>query len=89
VIGRLWIQDFNEKTQAKANGRARVLLVDGHNSHYMKEFLEYARDHKIHVLCYPAHATHIHQGLDVAIFGALKNCWSDEQNQYESATRQK
>ena len=89
MIGRLWIQDFNEKTQAKANGRARVLLVDGHNSHYTKEFLEYARDHKIHVLYYPAHATHIYQGLDVAIFGALKNCWSDEQNQYESATRQK
>ena len=29
VIGRLWIQDFNEKTQAKANGRACVLLVNG------------------------------------------------------------
>ena len=89
MIGRLWIQDFNEKTQAKANGQACVLLVDGHNSHYTKEFLEYARDHKIHVLCYPAHATHIYQGLNVAIFRALKNRWSDERNQYESATRQK
>ncbi|KIJ15691.1 hypothetical protein PAXINDRAFT_11291 [Paxillus involutus ATCC 200175] len=89
VIGRLWIQDFDEKTQAKANGRARILLVDGHNSHYTKDFLDYTRAHKIHVLYYPAHATHIYQGLDVAIFGALKNRWSEEQDQYESLKCQK
>lgn len=43
MIGRLWIQDFDEKTRAKANGRARLLLVDGHNSHYTKEFLEFTK----------------------------------------------
>ncbi|KIJ09438.1 hypothetical protein PAXINDRAFT_17477 [Paxillus involutus ATCC 200175] len=39
-IRRLWIEDFDKKTCDKANGRARLLLVDGHNSHYTKEFLE-------------------------------------------------
>ncbi|KIJ09217.1 hypothetical protein PAXINDRAFT_50150, partial [Paxillus involutus ATCC 200175] len=39
-IGRLWIEDFDKKAYDKANGRAQLLLVDGHNSHYTKEFLE-------------------------------------------------
>ncbi|KIK76370.1 hypothetical protein PAXRUDRAFT_170151 [Paxillus rubicundulus Ve08.2h10] len=89
VIGQLRIQDFDEKTWAKGNGHVHLLLINGHNSHHTKEFLDYARDHNIHVLCYPAHVTHVYQGLDVAIFGALKNHWSDEWNQYESSTWQK
>ncbi|KAF9218231.1 hypothetical protein BS17DRAFT_721989, partial [Gyrodon lividus] len=51
--------------------------------------LDYARHHNIHVLCYPAHATHVYQGLDVAIFRPLKNCWTEERDQYESSTHQK
>ncbi|KAF9224585.1 DDE-domain-containing protein [Gyrodon lividus] len=89
VIGQLWIRNFDQKTQAKVNGHAHLLLVDGHNFHYMKGFLDYARDHKIHVLCYPGHVTHVYQGLDVTIFGVLKNHWSDEQNQHESSAQQK
>jgi len=34
-------------------------------------------------LCYPAHATHIYQGLDVAVFGVLKQCWAEERDQWE------
>jgi len=48
------------------------VLVDGHNSHYTQAFLEYATAHRIHVLCYPAHGTHVYQGLDVVVFGILK-----------------
>ncbi|KAF9220862.1 hypothetical protein BS17DRAFT_797578 [Gyrodon lividus] len=68
---------------------ARLLLIDGHNSHYMKDFLNYARLNDIHVLCYPAHATHIYQGLDVVVFGPLKNAWTKECDEFESSTRQK
>jgi DDE superfamily endonuclease len=60
-----------------------VLLVDGHNSHYTKGFLEYARNHNIHVLCYPAHATHVYQGLDVAVFSVLKRYWAEEREKWE------
>ncbi|KIJ70358.1 hypothetical protein HYDPIDRAFT_78831 [Hydnomerulius pinastri MD-312] len=81
-IGALWIKQFNEQTREKADGRARLLLVDGHNSHYTHAFLEYARQHKIHILCYPAHSTHIYQGLDVAVFGVLKQYWSEERDQW-------
>ncbi|KIK93752.1 hypothetical protein PAXRUDRAFT_39500, partial [Paxillus rubicundulus Ve08.2h10] len=87
VVGSLWLEDFDEKTRNKANGRTCLLIVDGHNSHYTKEFLDYARQHNIHVLCYPAHSTHIYQGLDVVIFSPLKRCWTEERDHFESSTR--
>ncbi|EGO04751.1 hypothetical protein SERLA73DRAFT_68419 [Serpula lacrymans var. lacrymans S7.3] len=89
AIGRLWIEDFNNKTREKVHGRACLLLVDGHNSHYTKEFLDYAREHIIHVLCYPAHATHIYQGLDIVVFSPLKNYWTEARDSFESSTHQK
>ena len=78
VIGWLWIEDFDKKTCDKANGHTRLLLVDGHNSHYTMDFLDYAREHNIQVLCYPSHSTHVYQGLDIVIFAPLKRRWSEE-----------
>ena len=88
-IGVEWIKNFDNSTKAKANGRYRLLLVDGHNSHYTYDFLQYAREHKIVVLCYPSHTTHVYQGLDVAVFGALKNAIRQERDAYERSTGQK
>ncbi|KIK79733.1 hypothetical protein PAXRUDRAFT_44437, partial [Paxillus rubicundulus Ve08.2h10] len=87
VVGSLWLEDFNEKTHNKANGRTHLLIVDSHNSHYTKEFLDYAWQHDIHILCYPAHSTHVYQGLDVVIFSPLKHCWTEEHVHFESSTR--
>jgi hypothetical protein len=36
-----YINDFDEQTKEKANSCVRVLLVDGHNSHYTLGFLLY------------------------------------------------
>jgi hypothetical protein len=83
------MKDFDAQTREKAAGRDRLLLVDGHNSHYTLGFLEYARENKIHVLCYPSHATHVYQGLDVVIFGPLKTYWTEERDNYERRTGQK
>ncbi|KIJ18805.1 hypothetical protein PAXINDRAFT_70737 [Paxillus involutus ATCC 200175] len=87
-IGRLWVEDFDKKTCEKANGCAWLLLVDRHNSHYTREFLEYARSNDIHILCYPAHTTHVYQGLDIIIFGPLKHYWTQERDEFESSKRQ-
>ena len=38
------------------------------------------------VLCYPSHATHVYQGLDVAVFGALKNAIRQERDKHERQT---
>jgi hypothetical protein len=59
VIGREWIEcDFDPPTCQVANGHARLLIVDGHASHFTQSFLEYARENNIHVLCLPPHTTH-------------------------------
>jgi hypothetical protein len=71
-IGAAWMKIFEEVTRGKAKGEHRLLLVDGHNSHYTVAFLLLARLSMIIVLCYPAHGTHIYQGLDVVIFAILK-----------------
>ncbi len=85
----MWLKHFDEYTRVKAAGRTRLLLVDGHNSHYTLEFLQYAISANIEVLCYPAHATHIYQGLDVVIFSVLKKCWSEEKDIFFRETGQK
>ncbi|KZP05299.1 DDE-domain-containing protein, partial [Athelia psychrophila] len=85
-IGVEWIKNFDKHTSAKAKHRYRRLTVDGHNSHYTRAFLEYARAHRIIVICYPSHATHVLQGLDVVIFAVLKRYISEERDRWERET---
>ena len=68
-----WIKIFDEQTEKKSLGKYRLLLIDGHNSHYSIEFLLHAHLNMIIVLCYPAHGTHVYQGLDVVIFSVFKS----------------
>jgi hypothetical protein len=82
-IGRTWIENFEKATRAKAKGRRRLLLVDGHNSHYTLGFLDYARTHRIEVIGYPSHSTHVYQGLDVVIFAPMKKRWSEARDDWE------
>src|ERR1700743_2740431 len=49
-----WLKDFEAKTRVKAAGRRRLLLLDGHASHYSTAFLLYAKAHRIEVLGYPS-----------------------------------
>jgi len=63
-IGRQWIEcDFNPPTSVVANGCPRLLIVDGHASHFTQDLLEYAKEHDIHVLCLPPHTTHALQSM--------------------------
>lgn len=81
-----WLKTlFNPETKAKSSGRTRVLLMDGHNSHFSLLFLEYCLENKIVVICYPAHCTHALQGLDVVCFAKMKRLWHAELDRhYES-----
>ena len=61
-IGRKWIEhDFDPVTAPVANGRPRLLIVDGHSSHFTWSFLEYAKEKEIVVICLPPHTTHVLQ----------------------------
>ena len=72
-IGASWMKLFEKATREKANGEYRLLIVDGHNSHYTVAFLLLARLHMVIVICYIAHGTHVYQGLDVVVFAVLKH----------------
>ena len=83
-ISVAWLKDWDNKTKTKARTQTRLLVVDGHSSHYTLGSLEYARTNNIVVLCYPSHSTHVYQGLDVVIFSILKHAWSDERDKFEA-----
>ena len=69
------IKYFNVQTCDKAHGETRVLILNGHSSHYTPELLEYAWDHGIIILGYPPHCMHVLQGLDVVCFVRMKETW--------------
>lgn len=75
--------NFDAQTKAKADGRTRVLLMDGHSSHYTHELLVYARENNIIILGYPPHCTHALQGLDVVCFARMKEMWKQEIEAHE------
>lgn len=83
-MGREWLETvFDKETKAKAGGRTRVLILDGHSSHYSLEFIQYARENNILVLGYPPHCTHALQGLDVVCFGKMKVNWANVIDEFE------
>ena len=54
--------------------KARPVLIiqDGHASHVTIDLIELARANSIHILCLPAHTTHVLQPLDVGVFKSFK-----------------
>ena len=62
----------------KNDPRPHVLLLDGHSSHvYNPDFLKLMKATNIHVMCYPAHATHHLQPADKSLFKSLKSHWTN------------
>lgn len=85
-----WLRnDFNAKTKEKADGRTRILIVDGHSSHYTPAFLRYAHENNIKILGYPPHCTHALQGLNVVCFAWFKEAWKSKVNSFEKTYQQK
>jgi len=72
------IKSFDPATHEKAFGRTRVIFLDGHSSHFSLELLRKAQELDIKLIAYPAHCTHILQGLDVVCFARLKKELADE-----------
>jgi hypothetical protein len=87
-LGLEWIKFYDEETCDVANGHWRAVYLDGHSTHLTLELIQYARAHKIVVICLPPKSTHVFQPLDVGIFGPYKNVLHDESSQYEKETGQ-
>jgi hypothetical protein len=71
-LGQAYFEDhFNRHTKDITRGQYRILIVDGHDSHLTTKAIKYCIDNKIILLCFPPHATHMLQPLDVGCFGPL------------------
>src|SRR3954447_26177835 len=89
-LGLQWIiKDFDAQTREKAKGRTRVLLMDGHSSHYTFELLQFARANNITILGYPPHCTHALQGLDIVCFARMKDEFRHEIQAFEDLHKSK
>ena len=70
-----------------------ILFIDGHTSHINLAVAEFCRDKNIILYCFPPHASHILQPLDVAVFGPLKKSWNasieDFKNKYQAPVTKK
>ena len=61
--------------QTKHIPRPLLLIFDGHTSHLSLKTARLAIDNHIHLLCLPAHATHLLQPLDVYTLKYVKSQW--------------
>jgi hypothetical protein len=77
--GEGWLEQcFEPATRVKANGRKRLLLCDGHDSHISAQFARFCMDHDIILFLLLPHSSHLLQPLDVSIFGPLKSAMSSQ-----------
>ena len=58
--------------------------MDGHSAHINLAVAEFCRDKRIILYCFPPHASHILQPLDVAVFGPLKKSWNAAVEEFKS-----
>ena len=62
----------------------RILVLDGHSLHINNiEFIEHCIQHNIHLLCLPAHTTHILQPLDIGLFSPLGAYYKQELEDFQ------
>ena len=67
---------FEPATREKVNGRTRLLIYDGHDSHISAEFIRHCLDNDIFLILLRPHSSHLMQSLDVGVFGPLKTAIS-------------
>jgi hypothetical protein len=78
-IGEEWFtQCFEPATSAKANGKKRLLVCDGHGSHVSATMIAFCIQHNIELLLMPPHSSHLCQPLDVGVFSSLKRAMTNE-----------
>lgn len=73
-MGLRWLKEYFDIHSKKVSGaRPHLLLLDGYGSHLTYKFCSYASSQNIHIMCLPAHSTHLLQPLDVCLFGLIQN----------------
>jgi len=76
-----WLDQVFEPRSRPISGikEHRILVLDGHSSHTNNiMFIEPCIQQNIHLLCLPAHTTHILQLLDISLFSPLGSYYKQE-----------
>jgi len=73
IHGLQWLrQVFEVETREKANGKPRLLICDGHDSHITASWIAHCMKNNIILMILPPHSSHLTQPLDVGVFSPLK-----------------
>jgi len=68
-----WLTEaFEPYTKAKAEGRPRLLIFDGHGSHTTSDIVLHCLKNNIHLALLPPHSSHLTQPLDIGVFSSMK-----------------
>ena len=73
-----WLTTQFEPLTRRNDGKRRLLVVDGHSSHYTTRFLAFCITKKIDLALLPPHTSHVTQPLDIACFSPLKTAITSE-----------
>ena len=76
-LGMEWLKHFDHITKPPINALSpyRLLIIPGHNSHIILEFVKYCDEVNIKPDCLSPHSTHWLQPLDVGLFSALQKAY--------------
>ena len=67
---------FDPRTRETAQGRTRLLICDGHDSHISAKFVAHCIENNICLFLLLPHSSHLLQPLDVGVFSLLKTAVS-------------
>ena len=83
-----WLVDyFDAWTRDTTDGQQRLLILDGHRTHYSIDFVRYAVKNGITLLSYPGHTTHHLQPFDVTLFTPLQKAYGTAVHNHTRETR--
>ncbi|KAJ5099990.1 hypothetical protein N7532_006991 [Penicillium argentinense] len=82
-----WIKLFDKQTYAKAAGKQRLLLFDGHPSHITVEFLQYCQDNNIIAWNFMSNLTQLCQPLDQKPFVVYKQAYKAQTSHLQAEGR--
>ena len=85
ITKELYMEWFHFFLESIPPARPVLLIEDGHASHISIEVIKLARENDVHLLCLPAHTTHILQPLDVGVFKSFKAHFSKACHKYLAA----
>jgi DDE superfamily endonuclease len=60
------------ETREKANGKLRLLICNGHDSHITASWIAHCMRNNIILMVLPPHSSHATQPLDISVFKPLK-----------------